>query len=66
MTPKTFGNIRPQDNLPVTVKNPILNTFNKREFDDSYDLNRLTKLKFKWIEIDNNKIVYASDFNLLQ
>lgn len=66
MTPKTFGNIRPQDNLPVTVKNTVWNTFNKREFDRYYDLNRVTRLKFKWITIDNNKITYTSDFNILQ
>lgn len=66
MTPKTFGNMLPQNNLRVTVKNPVLKTFNKREFDRYYDLNRVTRLKFKWITINNNKIAYASDFNIVQ
>lgn len=66
MTPKTFGNMLPQNNLPVTVKSPLWSTFSKREFDGCYDLNRVIRLKFKWITINNNKITYASHFNLLQ
>lgn len=62
MKPKIFNKTQQHAGVIVTMQNPTTNSFIKRSVFNNYELNRLTTLKIKWIEIRKNKINYAGNY----